>query len=191
MTNTPTTPLRREFTASIRMIGKNGTRESSTEQLRCTLAVMSNHQWLAELSGAWSGTVRTWLDPTAPPLENTVTGTFRRAFDGPTVVHEYSSHVGDKRSDGMMIVGTDIETNQPSLTWVDTFHTGGNVMTLRTTAGSEELTFAGAYAAGPEEVWRWRITVRQASTGEVSIDHVNITSDGEEAPAIEVRLRRA
>lgn len=135
--------------------------------------------------GRWSGTVDTWLDPSAAPTRSEITATTSRVLDGKCTQIDYRSHVGDNRSDGLMILGKDIETNRLSLTWIDTFHTGSNVMSF---AADESGSLHGAYAAG-SEVWRWRIVVQSGE--ELRIQHFNITPAGEEAPAIEVILRGA
>ncbi len=134
-------------------------------------------------AGQWSGTVDTWLDPSAAPTRNEITATTSRLLDGTCVQIDYRSHVGDSRSDGLMILGKDIHTGRLSLTWIDTFHTGSNVMNF---AADESGSLHGAYAAG-EEVWRWRIVVHAGE--KLRIQHFNISPAGEEAPAIEVNLR--
>jgi hypothetical protein len=146
---------------------------------------------LESLPGRWRGTVQTWLDPAAPPLVNEAEGTFRRLLDGGSVVYEYTSRVGEHRADGMAILGIDIATMRPCMTWVDTFHTGANVMQFA--AEDRELanglSFGGAYAAG-DQTWRWRVSIVVVSANEIRVDHINITPDGEEAPAIRIDYQR-
>jgi hypothetical protein len=137
-------------------------------------------------AGHWRGTVDTWLDPSAPPANNPIAATTAHLVDGKTVQVEYRSHVGEHRSDGIMILGIDIATNRPCLTWIDTFHTGANVMLF---AAGENGDFHGAYAAGAE-IWRWRVVVR-AAADELHFAHFNISPDGQEDRAIEVTLRPA
>ena len=137
-------------------------------------------------AGHWRGTVDTWLDPSAPPTNNAITATTTNVLDGKSVQIEYRSHVGEHRSDGVMIVGTDIATNRRCVVWIDTFHTGANVMLF---AADESGAFRGTYAAG-DQVWGWRLTLH-ASADELRLEHVNISPDGEEMQAIEAVLRPA
>ena len=134
-------------------------------------------------AGQWRGTVDTWLEPGAPAIRGEMTATTSHVLDGKSVQIDYRSSVGDNRSDGLMILGKDIATNRLSLTWIDTFHTGANVMNF---AADEHGDLRGAWAAG-EELWRWRITIRTGD--ELRIEHFIITPAGEEARAIEVILR--
>lgn len=135
-------------------------------------------------SGEWRGTVRTWFEPGADAIVGDITATTSALLDGPTTRIGYKSHVNEHRSDGVMLLGKDIATNQPCLTWVDTFHTGSNVMLF---AAGPDGSLHGSYAAG-DEVWRWRIVIQAGD--ELRIEHFNITPAGEEARAIEVVLRR-
>ena len=148
---------------------------------------MNDKPWMTRLSGDWAGTVRTWLDPEAAPVENEIKGSFRSLLDGPSVLHEYTSRVGNDRSDGLMLLGKDIGSGELCLTWVDTFHTGGSVMPFR---AAGDATFYGSYAAGPDVLWHWRVTFDTVNPNELTIAHTNITPTGEEAHAIEVRYRR-
>lgn len=133
--------------------------------------------------GEWQGTVRVWFEPDSDAVVSDITARSSRVLGGASVRIDYQSKVNDDRSDGLMILGTDIATNQPCLTWIDTFHTGGNVHLL---AAQEDGSLLGSYAAG-DEVWRWRIRFHDGD--EPRIEHFNIMPSGEEARAIEVILR--
>ncbi|HYC93207.1 MAG TPA: DUF1579 family protein [Thermoanaerobaculia bacterium] len=135
-------------------------------------------------AGQWRGTVSTWFEPEGEPIVSDMTATTEAVLEGKSVRLDYQSQVNQHRSNGMMIFGKDIATLRPCLTWIDTFHTGGNVSNL---AAGEDGAFLGAYAAG-EEMWRWRITVQAGE--ELRIAHVNIHPSGQEDRAIEVILRR-
>lgn len=143
------------------------------------------------LIGQWRGTVRTWFDPEAEAIENEISGTFRRALGNGALLHEYRSQVGDRRADGVALIGIDIATNRHCVSWVDTFHTGSNVMLFAAEdrAIEDGVSLHGAYAAG-DETWRWRIVIRVAGADEARIEHFNITPDGEEGRAIEIVYRR-
>jgi hypothetical protein len=143
------------------------------------------------LIGRWNGTVRTWLDPAAAPVENEIGGTFRRVFDSGALLHEYRSHVGEHRSDGVALIGIDIATNRHCVSWVDTFHTGSNVMLFAADdrAVEDGVSLHGSYAAG-DQTWGWRVSIRVAGADELRIDHFNIEPGAEEVRAIEIVYRR-
>jgi hypothetical protein len=134
-------------------------------------------------AGNWSGTVKTWLDPEAEPASNDLTATTSAVLGGKSVQIDYRSHVGESRSDGLMILGKDIRTNRLSLTWIDTFHTGSNVMQF---TADESGMLRGEYAAG-DEMWRWRIAIDRDGDA-LRIRHFNISPAGEDMRAIEAVL---
>lgn len=123
-------------------------------------------------------------------MTNDFVATFREVFEGGAVLQEYQSAVGDTRADGMALIGQDLGTNQPCLSWVDTFHTGSNVMLFAAEAcnGRDGVCLVGSYAA-ESETWRWRI-VFTVGADELRIEHFNITPAGDEAPAVRVTCRR-
>jgi hypothetical protein len=138
-----------------------------------------------DLVGTWTGTARTWLDPNGEPAVAPYTCSFRPVLDGPSVIGESQSAVGESVSNGVMLLGSDIGTGTLALSWVDTFHTGGNVMTF----AGDAAAMLGQWAAGGE-VWRWRIAFA-VSGDELRVEHTNITPDGTEARGIEIVCRRA
>ena len=160
--------------------------------MRGILPRMSDSQtFAAALLGRWTGAVQTWLDPEAPPTVNEMTGELTRALDGKSVLHNYQSKVGDKRADGLMILGEDIATNRGCCVWIDTFHTGSNVMLFAAESqAADRVSLTGSYAAG-EETWGWRLVVQVIGADELRFEHTNIGPDGTEWPAIRVDYKRA
>ena len=136
-------------------------------------------------TGNWSGTCDVWLDPPNPPVRADITATTSQVLDGKTTQLDYRSTVNGKRADGTMLLGIDIANNQRCVTWIDTFHTGGNVMLFATDADGSLL---GSWDAGGQ-VWRWRVRFDEGD--ELRIRHFIITPAGEESPAIEVILTKA
>lgn len=135
-------------------------------------------------AGQWRGTAQTWFDPEGEPIVSDFTATVFQLLGGQSVRIEYQSKLGEKRADGMMIIGQDVATLRPCLTMIDTFHTGGNVMNF---AAGDDGAFLGAYAAG-EEMWRWRIVIHTGE--ELRIEQVNIHPSGQEDRAIDITLQR-
>ena len=136
-------------------------------------------------AGEWRGTVRVWFDPDSEVIVSDITATTSPVLGGKSLRMDYQSKVNDSRSDGLMILGTDMSTNKPCLTWIDTFHTGGNVGLF---AAQDDGSLLGSYAAG-EEVWGWRIRIHEGD--ELRIEHFNVMPSGEEYLGVEVILRGA
>lgn len=132
--------------------------------------------------GEWHGHVRIWFDPTSEVIEAAITATTSYILGGKTLQVDYKSNVNESRSDGLMILGQDMSTNKRCLSWVDTFHTGGNVGLF---AAQEDGSLYGTYAAG-EEVWGWRIRIHEGD--ELRFEHFNVMPSGEEYLGVEVTL---
>ncbi len=140
--------------------------------------------FLQEVIGTWRGTVSTWLRPEAAPLTGEISGSFSRLLDGGSVLYEYTSKVGEHRSDGIAIIGKDLADGHIRMTWVDTFHTSSDVMVL--TQEDDKLSFIGSYTAG-EETWGWRVVFGPVRNDELLIEHFNILPGDEEARAVEIK----
>ena len=139
--------------------------------------------------GTWWGKVSTWLRPEAAPLIGEISGSFSRLLDGGSVHYEYTSKVGEHRSDGIAIIGKDLSDGLIRMTWVDTFHTSSDMMVLTQDAKGDELSFIGSYTAG-EETWGWRVVFGPARNDELLIEHFNILPGGHEARAVEIKYQR-
>ena len=142
---------------------------------------------LQGLIGRWRGTVSTWFRPEAAPLTCEISGSFNRLLDGNSVLYEYTSKVGEHRSDGIAMIGKDLSDGIIRMTWVDTFHTSSDMMVL--TQDGDELSFIGSYTPG-EETWGWRVVFGPVRNDELLIEHFNILPGGQEARAVEIKYQR-
>jgi hypothetical protein len=72
--------------------------------------------------------------------------------------------------------------------WIDSFHTGASALWSTGPAGAA-IEVLGSYRAG-DQTWGWRTTYREID-GQLVIAATNISPEGKDYPAIEVRLSRA
>ena len=103
---------------------------------------------LQGLIGRWRGTASTWLRPEAAPLTGEISGSFSSLLDGDSVLYEYTSKVGEHRSDGIV---------------------------LTQDAKGDELSFIGSYTAG-EETWGWQVVFGPVRNDELVIEHFRSAS---------------
>jgi hypothetical protein len=148
-------------------------------------------EFLHRLIGRWRGTVATWFEPGTPAVTSEVDATIRAVLDGRSVVHEYRSQVREAQADGMAVLGRDLGTGRHCVSWIDTFHTSGDVMTLSADDRpvDDGVSVVGAYAAA-NELWRWRITYSMSGADVLKVAHFNIAPDGTEMAAVEALHRR-
>jgi hypothetical protein len=141
---------------------------------------------LAHLVGAWAGPVRTWLDPKADPEVSSWRGAVEALLDERYVRLRYQGECCGKPHTGEMTLGSD--EHEHTMYWIDSFHTGASALWSVGPAGSV-ISVLGSYGAGDQR-WGWRTVFREVD-GQLVIEATNIKPDGQESPAIEVRLSRA
>ena len=153
----------------------------------------AERELLKKMVGTWSGSVSTWFHPGAPELKEKISGRVARVVGSNAVAHTYRTRIEGKAVQGSAVVGKDIETLRLGLCWVDTFHTGGDVMLFRRddVAVKNGFSVRGQYAAGPDSPpWGWRTTFELKTASRLLITHYNITPDGTEAVAVKIDYRR-
>lgn len=152
------------------------------------------HNLLAQMVGAWEGTAKTWFEPDKLADESPNSGTIRAVLDGTFVIHEYTSSMQSKPLSGIATFGYYLMEKKWQMAWVDTFHMGTGILLSESApaeASGSKFSVLGHYgdgAGGPN--WGWRTQVEVASRNDLIITHYNITPQGEEAKAVEIRYRR-
>lgn len=152
------------------------------------------HNFLAQLVGDWSGTMRLWLEPGQLTDEQPTAGSVRSILGGRFVLHEYSGVVGDTPASGLAIHGYDLAEQRFVTAWVDSWHNGTAIMLScgDPAAWPGPASVLGSYPdgqGGPR--WGWRTLVELPGSESLMITHYNITPEGEEAKAVEWDYKRA
>lgn len=161
----------------------------SHDKLARSQAPGGPHHRLAQLVGAWAGTARTWFEPGVLADESPIEGTIRPALDGRFAIHEYRGSLKGKPLSGLALHGYHIDLEQFETAWVDSFHTGTSIM-LSTGTGAPQMAVLGHYSVPGGEPWGWRTEIDVPDADHLVITHYNITPDGQEAKAVEIRYTR-
>ncbi len=146
------------------------------------------HLAFAGLCGHYSGEVKTWLDPAADPDVSRGELHVSGLFGGRWLRLEMAGVVAGTQHAGEMLLGFHVDAAQYELCWVDSFHTGSNMML--SVGGRREdgvIGVTGSYEAGGER-WGWRTEI--AAGDGLVVRAFNVTPGGEESPAIEARWTR-
>ncbi|MCY1042203.1 DUF1579 domain-containing protein [Corallococcus sp. bb12-1] len=164
----------------------------SQDRLQQSQSPGGPHHFLSRLVGGWEGVARTWFEPDKVEDESPITGTFRSVLDGRFVVHEYTSSMGGKPLSGIATLGHHLDLRQFTMSWVDTFHVGSDIMPLLGEAGvSDKFSVSGTYFAGDDAPrWGWRVDIDQPSPDALVITHFNIQPGEAPQKAIEIQYRR-
>ncbi|RKH63765.1 DUF1579 domain-containing protein [Corallococcus aberystwythensis] len=150
------------------------------------------HHLLSRLVGAWEGVARTWFQPDKLEDESPISGTFRSVLDGRFVVHEYTSAMGGKPLSGVATLGYHLDKQQFTMSWVDTFHVGTDIMPLLGEPGvSDRISVTGSYFTGEQSPrWGWRVDIEVKGPDALVITHFNIEPGAAPQKAIEIQYKR-
>ncbi|MBE4748938.1 DUF1579 domain-containing protein [Corallococcus sp. ZKHCc1 1396] len=164
----------------------------SQDRLQQSQAPGGPHHLLARCVGDWEGTARTWFEPDKLGDESPISGSIRSVLGGRFVVHEYASSLGGKPLSGIATLGHHLDGRQFTMSWVDTFHVGSDIMTLLGDAGvSDRFSVLGSYFTGEQSPrWGWRVDIEQPSSDSLVITHFNVPPGEAAQKAIEIQYRR-
>ncbi|MHA7630555.1 DUF1579 domain-containing protein [Corallococcus sp. M7] len=163
----------------------------SQERLQQSLSA-GPHHLLSRLVGTWEGVARTWFQPDKLEDESPISGTFRSVLDGRYVVHEYTSSMGGKPLSGIATLGYHLDGRQFTMSWVDTFHVGTDIMNLLGEPGvGDRVSVTGSYHTGEQSPrWGWRVDIDVAGPDALVITHFNIEPGAAPQKAIEIQYKR-
>ncbi|HVN17040.1 MAG TPA: DUF1579 domain-containing protein [Anaerolineales bacterium] len=150
------------------------------------------HHLLAQLAGAWTGTSRTWLDPTDEPHEAPLQGSIQLLLEGRFAIYIYQTVMDGEPQHGMFTFGYNTTLDRYEASWVDSFHNNTAIMFCTGDPKGNGFFVLGSYpdpSGGPD--WDWRTEVEIIDRDHLAITAYNITPEGNEAKAIETKLTRA
>lgn len=147
------------------------------------------HALLARLAGAWTGSSKTWFEPDKLADESPFEGRFTSALEGRFLLFDYTSELQGQPRGGRAWYGYHLDGECFTKAWIDSFHTGTDIMTFTGAAVAGGFEVAGEYAAGDGPPWGWRSRV-ELEGDRLVITDFNVTPDGQAARAVETILRR-
>jgi hypothetical protein len=149
------------------------------------------HERLGRLVGAWTGSAKTWFGPGAEAVEADWDGRIEKLLGGRFVRFQYRSSVQGKPLAGELILGWHRDERQWTATWIDSFHTGTDMMRSHGDAAEGPIAVRGSYFVGAEHPrWGWRTEIDDGAADRLAIRMYNITPEGQEALGVDVALRR-
>ncbi|MEO6365787.1 MAG: DUF1579 domain-containing protein [Luteimonas sp.] len=150
------------------------------------------HQRLARMAGEWEGVTQVWFDPSQPPASETAQrGSIRPILGGRFLLHEYRTSFGDDAHEGLALYGAHLDADAFESAWVDSFHTGTNVMFSTAASQATGFSVLGSYGDGQQgPPWGWRTNIEQPDADTLVITMFNIEPRSDESKAVETRYRR-
>jgi hypothetical protein len=150
----------------------------------------SPHQFLAQLTGSWTGQISTWLDPTAEPHQSPIQGSIQLILEGRFAIYLYQYMMEGEPQHGMFTFGYNTNLDRYEASWVDSFHNNTAIMFCVGAADENGFFVLGSYpdpTGGPD--WGWRTEV-ELTDDRLTIVAYNIGPEGGESKAVEIKLAR-
>ncbi len=149
------------------------------------------HSRLLQLTGKWEGSVKTWFEPGVLADTSAVKGEIRSILGGRFVMHEYKYELEGKNYEAIAIIGFSIPEQKYQIAYLDTFHSGTNIMFSEGDETSDGFSVIGNYGdTDYAERWGWKTEVILKDKDNLIISAYNITPGGEEAKAVEIEYKR-
>lgn len=116
--------------------------------------------------GEWTGANRLWMSPDDPPRESATTVSIAPAAGKGFVAMRYTWSFDGTDHDGLLIARNGAEPGGNDIAWVDSFHTGGQIMTFAGRADADgHVSTLGSYPAPPGPDWGWSIVLQAGEGG--------------------------
>ena len=150
------------------------------------------HLRLGQMVGEWKGMTQVWFDSSKPPVSETMQrGSIRPILGGRFLLHEYETTFGDDAHQGIAIYGAHLDADTFESAWVDSFHTGTNVMFSAAAMQVPGFSVLGHYGDGQQgPPWGWRTEIGQPDADSLVITMYNIEPQAKEAKSVETRYKR-
>lgn len=149
------------------------------------------HAKLQSYVGQWIGTTKTWFEKDILADESAIAGEIESILGNKFIRFTYQGSLQNKALEGIMTWGYDLSNSRAECSWVDTFHMGTGILHSIGAAVADGFYATGSYGSSEyTEIWGWRteITLRD---DELIITMYNISPEGEEAKAVENKMKRA
>jgi len=151
------------------------------------------HLRLARLVGGWSGSARTFLDPSKPPLEERWEGRMALVLGGRFLRFAYRSQLLGSPLAGELSLAYEAGEGLWRSSWMDSFHTGTALLVSVGEGGAaaQPLSVRGSYFAAPGHPhWGWRTELHDGEAGSLTLRMYNVAPEGQEDLGVEVVLKR-
>lgn len=156
------------------------------------------HARLARMAGRWTGTARTYADPSDPAAAEVAPweGTIAMLLGGRFLRFAYVSRAFGEPIAGELTVAYEKGDRLFRMSWIDSLHTSGAILVSESEpvpdgGGAATISAFGTYFAGEGAPrWGWRTELDDHAGGALRIRMFNIEPGGSESLGVEIDLAR-
>jgi hypothetical protein len=103
------------------------------------------HKLFATLTGSWTTTTKSWMEPGKPPMESTGTAEMKMLLDGRFLYQEFTGEMMGQPFSGVGIDGYDNIQKKYVTAWMDTMGTGIFLMEGTASPDGKTITLRGQH----------------------------------------------
>ena len=157
------------------------------------------HARLARLAGNWTGTARTYADPSNPEAAEAAPwdGTIEMILGGRYLRFAYASRAMGEPIAGELTIAYEKGDRLLRMSWIDSLHTGGAILVSESKPIAEgsaagAISALGTFFVGEGQPrWGWRTELDDQTDGALRIRMFNIQPGEEESLGVAIELTRA
>lgn len=149
------------------------------------------HQRLAALAGNWTGTVKMWMEPGKPPMEEACSAERKLILGGRFLHEEVKSRFMGQPFAGLGLTGYDNLKKKYTSIWVDSVGTGISSAEGSADASGKVLTFIREETdpvSGKKT--KSKDVIRILGDDKNSMESFRLAADGKEMKVMEINLTR-
>ena len=148
------------------------------------------HKGLASMAGKWTVKVKSWMEPTKPPMESAGTSEQKMILGGRFVQQEFTGEMMGSPFSGVGVTGYDNHTKKYVLTWIDSMGTAILFFEGTGSADGKTITQESHYDDPIKGPMKWRSVTRIVDDNTHVFEMYSAGKGGKEEKMMEITYTR-
>jgi hypothetical protein len=148
------------------------------------------HKGLARMAGRWTTKVKSWMEPTKPPMESTGTSEQKMILGGRFLQQEFTGEMMGSTFTGIGVTGYDNHTKKYVSTWIDSMGTAILVFEGTGSADGKTIIQESRYDDPIKGPMKWRSVTRIVDDNTYVFEMYGTDKRGKEEKMMEITYTR-